>query len=157
MDTSISIFEFAGVLVTLAGIITGSAIWYVRKNSDRMETSNEKLAEKLDESNKELTKSIASIHNELRDEVKQNHLEIKNDVKALSFHLDERIDKMQDRMAMSSAELKEFVGRQVSELKAKDNDQDLKLEKTREKMHEVNQKLLEFRIEVSENYEKKAG
>jgi len=124
-------------LFSIAAIITGGAVYYTRRNVDRLD------------------KTTSDSIKDIKDLVVANGQETRQDYKNLVSHIDERIDKIYTRLESNSTELKEYVAREVSALKAKDYDQDIKLEHTKDKVHGLSEELLKFKLEASEKYEQK--
>jgi gas vesicle protein len=121
----------------LASIIAGGAVYYTRQSVNRIDNTT--------------STSIQDIKSLFQ----QNSKDTREDIKNLVVHIDERIDKIYTRLESNSTELKEYVAQEVSALKAKDYDQDIKLEHTKDKLHGLSEDLLKFKLEASEKYQKK--
>lgn len=132
-----SIFTLAAALSTVAAVITGSSIYFMRKSTERIESgSKEQIAE------------IKTI-------ITRNNKETKDDHKALLTHIDEKIDKMDAKMESSSREVKEYISSEVKALRLKNNDQDSKIDHAREKISALSEDQLKLKIEFMEKFERK--
>ena len=127
-------------IFSIAAIITSGAVYYMRRNVDRIDktTSNDMKEMK-----------------EIKDVLNTNSAQTRKDYEHLVSHIDERIERIYTRLESNSSELKQYIAQEVSALKAKDYDQDIKIEHTREKVHGVNEELLKFKLEASEKYQKR--
>lgn len=145
-----TIFTIIGGVASLSFIITGASIYILRKTSERLETNTKESLNKTEENTQ---KAISGV----KDIVIENSERTRSDYQTLVTHIDDRIEKIHSRLDSSQTELKEYVAREVASLKAKDYDQDIKIDHTKEKIGTVNEDLLKFKLEVAENYEKKSG
>ena len=153
--------QLLGYIVIVSGVVTGSAVYWTRKNNETNLKLNQDSISRSKASNKENLEDIkittrAAI-NELKETIQIQGSQNREDSKGLLIHLDERIEKIYHRLDTTASELKEYVANEVSQLKAKDYDQDVKLDNSKDKLNSVNEALLRFKLEVSEKYERKNG
>lgn len=141
---SLTVLQALAILAALTGIVVGTSVYYLRKSTDRMDDRINQTIDNVEHSN-----------NNLYNILKDNHNEIKKEIKDLYIHIDERIDRMHNRLDSNSNELKEFITNEVTQLKAKDYDQDIKIDQAKEKITSVSEDLLKYKIEAMEKYEKK--
>lgn len=140
--------KLISAIAAISGIITAGAIYYSRKSVDR-------AVEFSKEQNKHIDTKTSSAISDLKESFTQSTQNTREDFGKLVTHIDERIDRIYNRMETNTHELKEYVSHEVSSLKAKDYDQDIKIEHTKDKLHGISEELLKFRLEASEKYERK--
>lgn len=134
LEPSLSLFEIVSAIFAISCVITGGAVYYTRKTTSQTETHTN-----------------SSLH-ELKEALKENSKTVREDYKNLVTHIDDRIDRIYTRLDSNSTELKEYVSREVTSLKAKDYDQDIKIEHSKDKLHLLSEDLLKFKLEASEKY-----
>jgi hypothetical protein len=134
MPETMELIKILVGIATISGIITAGAVYYTRRSLDRVQHMN--------------SKSIDEIKNTVINNSKETRVDYQN----LIGHIDERIDKIYTRLESNSTELKEYVAKEVSALKAKDYDLDIKVEHTKDKVHGLSEELLKFKLEASEKY-----
>ena len=170
MEDANSLTQIIGAVVTLTLLITSGSVYWTRKNNETLKQDTKKSNEALkadtikhaDESeqrnNENINKLINSITaslDDLKKSMSENSHENREDYKQLVVHIDERIEKIYNRLETNSTELKDYVSKEVAQLKSKDYDQDIKLEHSKDKIHAINEALLKFKLEVAEKYERK--
>jgi hypothetical protein len=144
----LDIIKLILMLGTISAFITGGAIYYTRKSVDTVV----KFAEKQ---NRDIDLKTNHSVSELKDVFKENAKNTKEEYTFLVTHIDNRIDKIYNRMENNTQDLKEYVANEVTALKFKDHDQDVRIEQTKDKVHGISEALLKFKLEASEKYEKK--
>lgn len=135
-------------IASISTIITAGAVYYSRRNT---ETNKEYTKQQVDSIDQRTVTAISELKNAFSDNAKNT----REDYNHLVTHIDERIDRIYTRMESNTQELKEYVATEVSALKAKDYDQDVKIEHTKDKLHGISEDLLKFKLEASEKYQKK--
>jgi hypothetical protein len=134
MPETMELIKILVGIATISGIITAGAVYYTRRSLDRAQHTN--------------SKSIDEIKNTVINNSKETRVDYQN----LIGHIDERIDKIYNSLEANSTELKDYVAKEVSALKAKDDDLDIKVEHSKDKVHGVSEELLKFKLEASEKY-----
>jgi len=132
----------------VSAIITAGTVYYSRKSIDKAVEFSKQQNEIID------NKTSLAI-SDLKAAFNLNTQHTREDYTRLVTHIDDRIDKIYTRMENNTQELKEYVAQEVSSLKAKDYEQDIKIEHTKDKLHGVTEELLKFKLEASEKYMKK--
>lgn len=125
MDNFWQIISVLVALSTLAAIVTGTSVYYMRKNTDDMKASNT-----------ETKKEIADL------------------VSSLGTHIDTRIDRIHTRMDQTTGEVRDYIAKEVAQIHQKNHEQDLRIERGAERITKVNEDLLKFKLEVSEKYQR---
>jgi len=123
-------FKLVGMLASLAGVICGSAVYFMRNSASRLETS----------------------FNRLFQTVSDSHNELKEDVRDLATHFDEKIDKMHGKIDISNKELRENFLVEISQLKTTDMTLSEKLEKNKDQLNDIDKRLLEYKLEANEKF-----
>ena len=146
--------EFADLVKVLVGIgsisllITAGAVYYSRRIT---ESNKDYTKEQLDSIDQRTVTAITELKSAFTESTKNT----REDYNHLVGHIDELIDRIYTRMENNTQELKEYVATEVSSLKAKDYDQDVKIEHTKDKLHGISEDLLKFKLEASEKYQQK--
>ena len=146
----IDIIKFIVAIGGVSGMITAGTIYYSRKTVERAVEFTKEQNDAIDNKTSAAITDLKSAFN-----ISTKHT--REDYTRLVTHIDERIDKIYTRMENNTQELKEYVAQEVSALKAKDYDQDIKLEHTKDKLHGISEELLKFKLEASEKYVKKGA
>jgi len=146
--------ELADLVKLLVGIgsisviITAGAVYYSRRST---ENNKEYTKQQIDSIDKRTISTISELKVAFTDNAKNT----REDYNHLVTHIDERIDRIYTSMENNTQDLKEYVATEVSSLKAKDYDQDVKIEHTKDKLHGISEDLLKFKLEASEKYQQK--
>lgn len=133
-ESALNMLELVGSIFAISALITGGTVYYTKRTSK--------------DSDIHTTVAI----NELKESMKENSRVVREDYKNLVTHIDDRIDRIYTRLESNSTELKDYVSKEVNSLKAKDYDQDIRLEHTKDKLHLISEDLLKFKLEASEKY-----
>jgi hypothetical protein len=153
-----SLPQIISSIVALTTLVTGVSVYWIRKSNENLKKETEAKDRTENQNRKDLSSLINSVTKSL-DELKVSMSEQgdrnRQDYKGLALHIDEKIQHIYDRLGANSAELKEHISKEVVQLKAKDYDQDIKLEHSKDRIHATNEALLNFKLEVAERYEKK--
>lgn len=154
--------EFSDIIKLLGGIggisviITAATIYYSKQSVERaigfISKQNKDSYERTNKSIDDIDTKTSLAVNELKTAFNLNSQNTREDYTRLITHIDERIDKIYSKMESNTQELKEYVANEVSSLKAKDYDQDVKIEYTKDKLHGISESLLKFKLEASEKY-----
>lgn len=156
----ITLTQIIGSIIALSVLVTGGSVYWTRKNNESLKQDTQNRMQEVEKRNKDdinnLITNITSSLDDLKTSLHQQSARNREDYKELVVHIDERIQKIYDRLETNSTELKEYVSREVAQLKAKDYDQDIKLEHSKDKIHAINEALLKFKLEVAEKYERKS-
>lgn len=131
------LIQILGVLTGLTTLITGTSVFFLKQAASKVQQSNDDLS-------KEMKADIISIERK-----------VTTNLDSLRNHIDGRIDNLRDRMDVKHKDIQEYVSTEVSHLKVKDNDLELKLDLTREKQNDMEKALLQFKLDANEKYQQK--
>lgn len=134
MAQTLEIWQLIGGLFGVCVVITAPAIWFLRTNSARLETENEKIVTKLETSN---TSSFK---------------EIRNDLKEFRSHFDSKISEVYVAVESKNRELKDFVSKELDFIKTHVTSVEQKVYETRERSHEIEKDLLKLQSLISKDY-----
>tara|TARA_B100000929_G_scaffold290599_1_gene284879 strand:- start:37562 stop:37948 length:387 start_codon:yes stop_codon:yes gene_type:complete len=123
--------------------LVGIPMWFLKNQSKKMELVA-----------KDFKESSGSIVSEMNKSLDRNRLEQKEELDKLQLRFDSRFDDFSKRLETSSSELKDLLYRETATLKIKDQEQDDKISNIGEKVTKVNEDLLNFKLLVSEQYQK---
>lgn len=138
-----TILTILSILVSILIALVGIPIWFLKNQSKKMELVAKNFKE-----------SSGSIVSEMNKSLDRNRLEQKEELDKLQHRFDSRFDDFSKRLETSSSELKDLLYRETATLKIKDQEQDDKISNIGEKVTKVNEDLLNFKLLVSEQYQK---
>ena len=154
-----SLPQIISSIVALTTLVTGGSVYFIRKSNETLKKETKANVDRTENQNRKdissLVNSVTKSLDELKVSMSEQGDRNRQDYKGLVLHIDEKIQHIYDRLGANSAELKEYVSKEVAQLKAKDYDQDIKLEHSKDRIHATNEALLNFKLEVAERYEKK--
>lgn len=134
MATTLELWQLLSGLFGVCVIITGPAIYFLRTNTTRLETENEKIVNKLE------TSSTSSFK------------DIKNDLKDFRSHFDSKISEVYVAVESKNRELKDFVSKELDFIKSHITSVEDKVYQTRERSHEIEKDLLKLQSLISKDY-----
>ncbi len=138
-----TILTILSILVSVMIALVGIPMWFLKNQSKKMELVA-----------KDFKESSGSIVSEMNKSLDRNRLEQKEELDKLQLRFDSRFDDFSKRLETSSSELKDLLYRETATLKIKDQEQDDKISNIGEKVTKVNEDLLNFKLLVSEQYQK---
>lgn len=144
------IFKIVGALFGMAVAVTAPAIAFFRYNTQRLEKTQAKMVETIKNSTNEsvqgLQKDVKSMQTNIENRITDFHKVMDTRTTELKDHFDSELKSVREGMAKSDHEIKL--------LNDTLNDRDRSI---RQRIHENEKELLQFRLDASETFVKKGS
>lgn len=132
-------------LLTVASILIGPSVYYLRFNSN-----------KNDQKNKELITEIQTRHDKALERIEKNQSEfnisMRADLKEFRIHLDGRFTEVYNTVDVKMRELREQLSKEMEYIKSHVSKLDSNLESQNEKAHRIEKDILRLENILSKEY-----
>lgn len=89
--------------------------------------------------------------------INTNQEKLGKEISGLRGYLDDKIEKMYERMDLKNKDLKDYIASEISNLKLKDSDNEIKIDNSRERINEIEKNLLKLENQIIRDYQRKNG
>jgi uncharacterized coiled-coil DUF342 family protein len=131
---SISLLEIFVALLAISGTIVGSTIWFLKWQSAKIQTDNEKIIVELKNNN------LISFNS------------LKDDLRDFRSHFDTRISDVYTSVDSKNREMKEFISKELDYIRGHVDSIENKLAKTSEHSHEIEKEILRLQTTIGKDY-----
>lgn len=142
--TFTDILEIIASLISVCGIVTAPLAWIIRSSVTQMKDSNNKLKNEVKDANNLLSTKMTEDMISLRDNSELG-------MERLRTHIDNRIDNLAENVDSKNKALQDMFTFEVKNLRAADESFRSELDATKDKYHVLNQKFMEYKLEVEKS------
>lgn len=137
--------KILATLLTIAGVIVGPSVFYLRLNSNRNDQKNKEMFTEMQSRNKEGFDRLEKSQNDF-------NLSIKTDLREFRSHLDGRFTDVYSTIDNKMKELKEQFGRDMENYRRGIHSLEGEMKQHNEKAHSIEKDLLRLENVLSKEY-----
>lgn len=137
--------KILAVLLTMATILIGPSVYYLRFNANKNEQKNSAMFESMQKTNE---KAFEKIENSQR----ESNNSIKSDLKEFRTHLESRFSEVHTTVDVKIKELKEQISKELEYSKLHISTITSKVDSNSEKAHNIEKDLLRLENILSKEY-----